>query len=241
MTDPKPTSAKPKNATETAAIPANIPDKFKDPETGEIRLDALIKSYLQLEQKMADMVDPTADMDKLKRVIGVPDAPDKYDPSLDHLPFDARDDLHEKFHELGFTNEQVQFVYDLAGDELIPLLQDMAQDFAADREIERLMDEFGGREQFQEVARQILNYGKQHLDDDQLNALASNYDGVMMLYNQMKAKDGEPATTATNGTPTGPVSEEELQSLMRDKRYWRDKDPVIMKKVTDGFKRLYGG
>jgi hypothetical protein len=218
-----------------------IPNKFKDPETGELRLNALINSYLELERKMADMVDPVADRDRLRRAIGVPQAPDQYELSLDDLPFGAREDLHEKFHELGFTNEQVQLVYNLAGDYLIPMVRELAYDMAADREVERLVNEFGGREPFQETARQILNYGKQHLDDEQLRTLASNYDGVMMLYNQMKAKDGEPGAINQTGDPAGPMGEAELQSLMRDKRYWRDKDPVILKKVTEGFKRLYSG
>ncbi len=39
---------------------------------------------------------------------------------------------------------------------------------------------------------------------------------------------------------TGAASEAELQSLMRDPKYWRDKDPATIAKVTDGFKRIYG-
>lgn len=34
--------------------------------------------------------------------------------------------------------------------------------------------------------------------------------------------------------------EKELKSLMNDPRYWKQQDPELVKKVEDGFKRLYG-
>lgn len=34
-------------------------------------------------------------------------------------------------------------------------------------------------------------------------------------------------------------SEQGLSQLMRDPRYWRDRDPEIVQRVTDGFRRLY--
>ena len=34
-------------------------------------------------------------------------------------------------------------------------------------------------------------------------------------------------------------SEEELRNLMRDPRYWRDHDGELVRRVTDGFRRLY--
>ena len=34
--------------------------------------------------------------------------------------------------------------------------------------------------------------------------------------------------------------EDELRNLMQDPRYWKHQDPEIVKRVEDGFKRLYG-
>ena len=34
--------------------------------------------------------------------------------------------------------------------------------------------------------------------------------------------------------------EKELKRLMQDPRYWRDQDPELVKRVEEGFKRLYG-
>ena len=33
--------------------------------------------------------------------------------------------------------------------------------------------------------------------------------------------------------------DKELHAMMRDPKYWRDRDPAFVAKVTDGFKRLY--
>ncbi len=34
--------------------------------------------------------------------------------------------------------------------------------------------------------------------------------------------------------------EKELRNLMKDPRYWKDQDPEMVKRVEEGFKRLYG-
>jgi len=36
------------------------------------------------------------------------------------------------------------------------------------------------------------------------------------------------------------MEDKELQSMMRDPKYWRDRDPAFVAKVTEGFKNLYG-
>ena len=44
-----------------------------------------------------------------------------------------------------------------------------------------------------------------------------------------------------NGDVRGSGSEDGLRKMMRDPRYWRERDPEMVKKVTRGFKTLYPG
>ena len=35
------------------------------------------------------------------------------------------------------------------------------------------------------------------------------------------------------------ITEEELREMMKDSKYWKDQDPEYVKKVENGFKKLY--
>ena len=37
------------------------------------------------------------------------------------------------------------------------------------------------------------------------------------------------------------VSQDALDEMMRDPRYWRQRDPEFIARVTEGFRKLYGG
>ena len=49
----------------------------------------------------------------------------------------------------------------------------------------------------------------------------------------------EPAVLQDADGPQREVDEATLTRLMRDPRYWRDRDPAIVAQVTEGFQRLY--
>jgi hypothetical protein len=87
-------------------------------------------------------------------------------------------------------------------------------------------------------------YLTKNLQGDQLNALlslttsAAGVEAVEALMN----KSGAPKiNTNPDAGPQGKVSQEDLDKLMSDPKYWRDKDPAVIAKVTDGFKQLHGG
>ena len=71
-----------------------IPDKFKDPSTGELKVDSLLTSYSELEKR-------------LSKTPSVPKSPDDYCVNCDHGYFGVDKDLNQKLHAKGFTNEQV--------------------------------------------------------------------------------------------------------------------------------------
>jgi len=101
-----------------------------------------------------------------------------------------------------------------------------------------LEQHFGGAEKWQEISRQLLAFGEKTLPADVLDTLASSYEGVLSLYRMMQGEEpGLSRASQPKGNGEGAL---ELQSMMRDPKYWRDQDPSFIAKVTEGFQRLYG-
>lgn len=202
----------------------SIPEKFKDSESGALRVQALINSYNALETKMSEK--PAA-----------PKSPEEYCIDCEHGLFTPDDAVNKKLHEMGLSHDQAQGVYDLAAEKMMPMMGELAAEFKADREVEKLINHYGGPEKWQEISRQLLSFGRKNLPEDVLDNLSSSFEGVLALERMMRSqepglKKGSEKTAALNDT--------ELQSMMRDPRYWREKDPAFVKKVTEGFKNLYG-
>lgn len=220
--------------------PQGLPDKFWDEEKQAVRLDELIKSYLELEKRISGSVPlPQSDDERfsLLRRMGLPETPEEYELDFSHGLFGADPDVTSRLHAKGLTPDQMQEVYNLAAEKLVPMIAQLAGDFQADREVERLMEFFGGVDKWREVSRQLLAFGKKNLPDDVLGSLSSTYEGVVALYRMMKSQ--EPGMGRI-GDAKGGSGEGDLHSMMRDPKYWRDRDPSHVAKVTEGFQRMYG-
>lgn len=205
--------------------PSMVPDKFKDPESGAIRVQALVNSYSELEKKMSG-------------VPGAPKSHEDYCINCEHGMFEPDSDVNQRLHAKGLTQEQVQEVYDLAAERMVPMIKEVAGDFNADREVEKLVDHFGGPQKWQEVSKQLLAFAQRNLPQDVLENLSSSYEGVLALYKMMKSE--EPGLKTAESTNPNTAGEHDLQSMMRDPKYWRDKDPAFVAKVTEGFQKVYG-
>lgn len=222
-----------------------VPEKFRDPQTGTIRVDLLVKSYRALEQKLAGMVavpgDDSDDDARLRfhRAMGVPDSPDGYEITLANPALSTDADVNRRLHEAGFTPAQAQLVYDLACDHVVPQLHRMAGEYRVRGERDRLLQRYGGEARFAETARALEAWGKRNLSESAFNALASSYEGIVALESMMQ--NGDPALTRGAGGSDAALSEDQLVGMMRDPRYWKKRDPEFLTKVTDGFKRLYPG
>lgn len=224
----------------TPQKPEGLPEKFWDPKAGVIRVDALLKSYLDLEKKLAaGQPDPLSEAGRreLCTLLGCPETPDAYQIDVSHGLFMADPELNARLHAHGFTGNQVQEVYNLAAERLVPLIRDMASEFQAERELERLVTEFGGAEKWTEMSRQLLNFGRTHVQPDVLQALASSFEGIMVLYKMMVGESRAAGLGA--GEPARENGADSLQALMRDPKYWRDRDPAFIAKVTQGFEQVY--
>ncbi len=219
--------------------PPAVPEKFRDPETGAVRVEALLKSYLELERKLSAPASPPGGGEGagLLRAPGVPDGPEGYCIACDHGLFEPDPAVNGRLHGAGFTPEQAQLVYDLAAERLVPLIQELAAEFQAEREVERLSAQFGGAERWREVSRQLHAWAVKNLPPAAVEGLSTTYEGVMALHRMMTG--GEPAALSMPAGAPSAGGEAELQALMRDPRYWRDRDPTVVSRVTDGFQRLY--
>jgi len=202
-----------------------VPDKFKDMQSGAVNIAALLNSYKELERKMSGQ-------------IKAPGSSDEYCIDCKHGMFAPDQDINARLHAKGMTQEQVQEVYDLAAERLVPMIIELASDFQADREVEKLISHFGGEDNWREMSRQLLAFGQKQLPAEVLQNLSSSYEGVLALHRMMKGEEPSMSRSA-------PVSDrsaadaDELKSMMRDPKYWRDKDPAFVARVTEGFKKIY--
>jgi len=224
--------------------PAGVPEKFWNPDRGVVRTEALLKSYLELERKLGSMVPVPADGNeeaqmRLLRALGVPESPEQYRIEPRHELVEPDAEINARLHQAGFTERQAQLVYDLAADHLVPVLDDALGELQATREAERLAARFGGETTWRTVAPQIKAWGQRNLAPEVFQTLASSYDGVLAIHQMMQGR--EPAVLNEATGPAHDLDETALARMMRDPRYWRERDPAFVAQVTAGFERLYQG
>lgn len=232
--------------------PAEIPEKFWDAEAGTLRVEALLKSYRELERRLSQRGHPEGsqftwpppadaapdDLLRFRQAMGIPETPDAYSITEPHELCCADPEVNGRLHAAHFTNDQAQLVYDMAAQRLLPLIAEATAQFKADRQREKLSAHFGGEERFRQMAAQLAAFGRAKLPPAVFEALSSTAEGVLALERMMQQE--EPGL-ARDATPPAADSEGELRAMMRDPRYWRSRDPAFVTRVTEGFRRLVGG
>lgn len=227
-----------------AERPEGVPEKFWDTELGELRVEALLKSYRELERKLSARFAPPGEdapeeeRQRFRRAIGVPDTAEEYQVEPRHELIGADPEVNAALHRAGFTPSQVQLVYDLAAERLLPIVAEAASQFEAERQRDRLRSEFGGEDRYRRTAKQIATWARATLPEEMVAALSTTADGVIALHRMMEK--GEPSLARQAEAPEG-MDEASLRRMMRDPRYWRSREPDFVKRVTEGFRRLTGG
>ncbi len=242
LTAPDNDAATPPDSMVSTTKPDGVPDKFWDAEHSRVRVDALLASYMALEKKLSRMVpapDTPDDRLRLLKLMGLPDTPDHYDITLSSDLVAIDPELNARLHSKGFTCEQVQEVYDLATEKLVPLILEVAAEFQADREIERLTESFGGAERWRKLSRQLHDFGTKSLPKDAFDGMACSYDGVMALYKMMQSGQSDIPLRGEGAGDAANLDEKALRKMMQDPQYWRDRNPAFIAKVTSGFEKLY--
>ena len=206
----------------------NVPDKFWDEEKQAIKIDELLEDYNSLVARDTNLVE--------NNNRNMPENYEAYEINIPHPLLERDDDVLKRFYEKGFTNDQAQFVYDLANERVIPYLNDMAGEFESEKQREELISFFGGEERFNEASRSISNWAKQNLRAEVYDALAVTADGVIALYKMMSSN--EPGISKERDV-SEELSEDKLKQMMQDPKYWRERNKEYVAKVANGFKKLY--
>ena len=208
-----------------ATAPEGLPPKFWDETEGNVRLDAMIKSYGDLEHRLGGHTVPD-----------VPESPDDYNFAAQELQLGADADVNARLHQAGFTRDQAKVVYELANEKLMPMLSDLARDYEAQAQVERLESHFGGADKWRETSRQLKAWGQANLPAEVFDVLTGTRDGVLTLHRMMET--GEPGI-GSGVAAQNASGESSIKELMNGPRYWRDRDPAMVEKVRQGFRSLY--
>jgi len=206
--------------------PDFLPEKFWDPEGKKARYDMMAQSYRALERKIGQGGHKSM----------APDHHGAYKLSCKSDLFTENPVVNQRLHVAGFSNEQAQVVYDLAHEALEPLVAEIFALVHAQAQGDRLVERFGGEDRWDETARQLKLWGEQKFGQQAFAHMTSSVEGVISLY-EMMGKD-EP-DMMSGAAPQGLNSEGAIRKLMRDPKYWRERDPSMVAKVRAGFKSLY--
>lgn len=216
------------NMAQNQDCPPWLPAKFWDEQNGEVRTEALARSYQELERNMG----------RPEQGLGadVPDSPSAYNITIDKDFLDIDEDVNQRLYQNGFSQSQAQLVYDLAAERLMPMVQDISAKYENAREEETLTKHFGGVERFQAIRPQLRAWGEANLKPVVFENLIASAEGVIAMYEMMKNKEPSLSRT-TDMRPNS--SETDLKRMMKDPRYWKDRDPGYVAQVREGFRALY--
>lgn len=214
-----------------------IPEKFLN-DDGTLNATALLKSYAELEKKIGTMITvPTDDSDenvrtRFNRAIGVPQSANEY--PTNEL-FDD-ENLKNKFHEIGLTTHQVEKIYSIANEILAPVISELYAMQNEKNAITELKKFFGDNEKMNDALRAIEAFGKQYLPVDAFDELCSSPQGIQGVYRMMQSME---PNVETEKNEIKNLSDSDLRRMMRDPKYWRDGDTEYIRKIENGFKKLY--
>lgn len=215
----------------------NIPEKFLN-QDGTLNSESLIKSYTELEKKIGTMISvPNENSDeeakrKFNRAISVPESASEYPKN------ELYDDenLREQFLQIGLTKTQVEKIYNIANEYLSPIISELFSVQDESVAINELKNFFGGVDKMNDALRAINTFGERFLPRDAFDALCATPQGIQSVYKMMQSMEPD---VKTDKNETQNLTDSDLRRMMRDPKYWRDNDVEYIRKIENGFKKLY--
>ena len=215
----------------------NIPEKFLNKD-GTLNSDALIKSYNELEKKMGNMISvpdeksDEATQSRFRRAIGVPESADDYP----HNELFDNENVRQEFYKIGLTNAQVKKIYNIAEEFLSPIVSEIISVQQESNAISELKKFFGSDEKMHDAFVAIKSFGERFLPTDAFNELCATPQGIQGIYKMMQSME---PSVETGGMDAKKLTDTDLRNMMRDPKYWRDHDEEYIRKIENGFKKLY--
>ena len=230
------------NTTEVQ-IPEYIPEKFWDTERNEIKVEELGASYKALEQKLGmrteDLVKQVQEDYENQRKSSVPES---YEVRLPEVPedveitVDPEQELVKSWQQICRDNGLSQEVFDQG------VAAFVNNEIAGLPNLQEEMAKLGDNARERIEAADL--WSKKYLSTDAYDAianLASTAEGVKALEEIMSLSRSKPLPN-TNTVVDVELDERDLQSMMKDPRYWKEgmKDPAYIAKVTNLYQKKYG-
>lgn len=229
--------------TSEVQIPEYIPEKFWDTERNEIKVEELGASYKALEQKLGmrteDLVRQVQEDYENQRKSSVPES---YEVRLPEVPEDVEitvnpeQELVKSWQQICRDNGLSQEVFDQG------VAAFVNNEIAGLPNLQEEMAKLGDNARERIEAADL--WSKKYLSTDSYDAianLASTAEGVKALEEIMSLSRSKPLPN-TNTVIDVELDERDLQSMMKDPRYWKEgmKDPAYIAKVTNLYQKKYG-
>ena len=144
--------------------------------------------------------------------------------------------VRQKFREIGLTCNQVEQIYKIANEYLSPVLSELFLMQNETNAYQELKNFFGGTEKMNDALRAIDAFGTKFLPHDAFDALCSTPQGIQGVYKMMQSVE---PNVETQKNENQNLTDDDLRRMMRDPKYWRDSDPEYVRKIENGFKKLY--
>ena len=229
--------------TSEVQIPEYIPEKFWDTERNEIKVEELGASYKALEQKLGmrteDLVRQVQEDYENQRKSSVPES---YEVRLPEVPedveitVDPEQELVKSWQQICRDNGLSQEVFDQG------VAAFVNNEIAGLPNLQEEMAKLGDNARERIEAADL--WSKKYLSTDSYDVianLASTAEGVKALEEIMSLSRSKPLPN-TNTVIDVELDERDLQSMMKDPRYWKEgmKDPAYIAKVTKLYQKKYG-
>jgi hypothetical protein len=226
---------KTQNPGQISSKPEGVPDKFWNDESGSLRTDALVKSYLELEKKLGSGEYKKEELAVLDACAGNEEMsiPANEMVNISANLFNAEET--KLMQEMGIDDNQALALEKILARKLEVSKED--EEIGFDDEIEKLTNYFGSNQNFTAVRPQLRTWAEKNLPQEVFSDLCQSASGVIAMYKLMQ--NSEPQILRSATAPKNNLTEQELRNMMTSPKYWRDHDKEYIKQVEKGFALLF--